>query len=70
MKTKTGELTIQAASEIRLLTKSLRPLPDKFHGLADRKEVPPALRRPDHERGNALHLPRPQPHRRSRSATT
>ncbi|MGA9394053.1 MAG: lysine--tRNA ligase [Azonexus sp.] len=36
MKTKTGELTIQA-SEIRLLTKSLRPLPDKFHGLADQE---------------------------------
>ena len=35
MKTKTGELTIQAA-EIRLLTKSLRPLPDKFHGLPTR----------------------------------
>ncbi len=34
MKTKTGELSIQAA-EIRLLTKSLRPLPDKFHGLSD-----------------------------------
>ena len=33
MRTKTGELTIQA-SEVRLLTKSLRPLPDKFHGLA------------------------------------
>ncbi|TXG99284.1 MAG: lysine--tRNA ligase, partial [Rhodocyclaceae bacterium] len=36
MKTKTGELTIQAA-EVRLLTKSLRPLPDKFHGLADQE---------------------------------
>jgi len=36
MKTKTGELSIQAA-EIRLLTKSLRPLPDKFHGLADQE---------------------------------
>jgi len=33
-KTKTGELTIKA-EEIRLLTKSLRPLPDKFHGLTD-----------------------------------
>ncbi|NMG03767.1 lysine--tRNA ligase [Azoarcus taiwanensis] len=33
-KTKTGELTIKT-SEIRLLTKSLRPLPDKFHGLTD-----------------------------------
>ena len=34
MKTKTGELTV-TASEIRLLTKSLRPLPEKFHGLTD-----------------------------------
>lgn len=33
-KTKTGELTIKAA-EVRLLTKSLRPLPDKYHGLTD-----------------------------------
>ena len=33
-RTKTGELTIQC-SEIRLLTKSLRPLPEKFHGLTD-----------------------------------
>ncbi|MBP6500911.1 MAG: lysine--tRNA ligase, partial [Thauera sp.] len=33
-KTKTGELSVKAA-EIRLLTKSLRPLPDKFHGLTD-----------------------------------
>ena len=33
-KTKTNELTIQC-SEIRLLTKSLRPLPEKFHGLTD-----------------------------------
>jgi lysyl-tRNA synthetase, class II len=35
-KTKTGELSV-FASEIRLLTKSLRPLPDKFHGLADQE---------------------------------
>jgi len=33
-KTKTGELSIKTES-IRLLTKSLRPLPDKFHGLSD-----------------------------------
>ncbi|PIY25506.1 MAG: lysine--tRNA ligase, partial [Comamonadaceae bacterium CG_4_10_14_3_um_filter_60_75] len=32
-KTKTGELSIHA-SAIRLLTKSLRPMPDKFHGMA------------------------------------
>jgi lysyl-tRNA synthetase class 2 len=33
-KTKTGELSIHAR-HIRLLTKSLRPMPDKFHGMAD-----------------------------------
>ncbi len=35
-KTKTGELSLHV-SKIRLLTKSLRPLPDKFHGLADQE---------------------------------
>jgi lysyl-tRNA synthetase class 2 len=34
MRTKTGELSI-AVQRIELLTKSVRPLPDKFHGLAD-----------------------------------
>ena len=33
-KTKTGELTIKV-EQLRLLVKSLRPLPDKWHGLAD-----------------------------------
>jgi lysyl-tRNA synthetase class 2 len=33
-RTKTGELTLQADS-IRLLAKCLRPLPEKWHGLAD-----------------------------------
>lgn len=33
-KTKTGELTLDA-SEFKLLTKSLRPLPEKFHGLTN-----------------------------------
>jgi lysyl-tRNA synthetase, class II len=33
-KTQTGELSVHASS-VRLLTKSLRPLPDKHHGLAD-----------------------------------
>ena len=35
-RTKTGELSIHA-SGIRLVTKSLRPLPDKFHGMADQE---------------------------------
>ncbi|MGF6212454.1 lysyl-tRNA synthetase class 2 [Comamonas sp. 4034] len=34
MKTKTGELSIKV-TKIRMLTKSLRPMPDKFHGMAD-----------------------------------
>ncbi|MBK7356135.1 lysine--tRNA ligase [Propionivibrio sp.] len=36
-RTKTGELTVQS-SEIRLLSKSLRPLPEKFHGLTDQEQ--------------------------------
>ena len=35
-KTKTGELSVRVTT-LRLLTKSLRPLPDKFHGLADQE---------------------------------
>jgi len=33
-RTKTGELSVKV-DKVRLLTKSLRPLPDKWHGLAD-----------------------------------
>ena len=33
-KTKTGELTVQV-TKLRLLAKSLRPLPEKFKGLTD-----------------------------------
>ena len=36
MKTKAGELSIKV-SKIRMLTKSLRPMPDKFHGVADQE---------------------------------
>lgn len=35
-KTRTGELSIRV-SEVRLITKSVRPLPDKFHGLSDQE---------------------------------
>jgi len=35
-KTRTGELSIHA-TKIRLLTKSLRPMPDKFHGIHDQE---------------------------------
>ncbi|MEO8039673.1 MAG: amino acid--tRNA ligase-related protein, partial [Betaproteobacteria bacterium] len=36
-RTKTGELTVKARS-IRLVAKSLRPLPEKFHGLTDQEQ--------------------------------
>ncbi|HVY08413.1 MAG TPA: lysine--tRNA ligase [Burkholderiales bacterium] len=36
-KTRTGELSIKVTS-LRLLSKSLRPLPEKFHGLADQEQ--------------------------------
>ena len=34
MRTRTGELSVRC-DELRLLTKSLRPLPEKYHGLGD-----------------------------------
>lgn len=36
-RTRTGELTIKVTG-VRLLTKSLRPLPEKFHGLTDQEQ--------------------------------
>ena len=36
-RTKAGELSVKA-STIRLLVKSLRPLPDKFHGMTDQEQ--------------------------------
>ena len=36
-KTKTGELSVRV-TQIRLLTKALRPLPEKFHGLSDQEQ--------------------------------
>ncbi|MFT5113811.1 MAG: lysyl-tRNA synthetase class 2 [Parasphingorhabdus sp.] len=35
-RTKTGELSVKVSS-IRLLTKTLRPLPEKYHGLSDQE---------------------------------
>lgn len=35
-KTKTGELSVKV-KKVHLLTKALRPLPDKFHGLSDQE---------------------------------
>ncbi|HET9113890.1 MAG TPA: amino acid--tRNA ligase-related protein, partial [Burkholderiales bacterium] len=37
-RTKTGELTVQVQN-VRLLVKSLRPLPEKFHGLTDQEQT-------------------------------
>ena len=45
MVTQKGELSIMV-SELRLVTKAIRPLPDKWHGLTDvQPQVPAALRR-------------------------
>ena len=50
-RTKTGELSV-ARSACALLTKSLRPLPDKWHGMADTEiALPAALRRSDRQQG-------------------
>ncbi|PPJ44843.1 lysine--tRNA ligase, partial [Rhizobium sp. KAs_5_22] len=37
MKTNTGAVTVKSKN-IKLLTKALKPLPDKFHGLVDTEE--------------------------------
>ena len=56
-RTKTGELTI-VAETMSLLTKSLRPLPEKWHGLQRRRgAVPQALRRPYRQSERAGDLP-------------
>ena len=36
-RTRTGELSVKVTT-LRLLTKSLRPLPDKFHGMTDQEQ--------------------------------
>jgi lysyl-tRNA synthetase class 2 len=37
MRTKRGELSI-LSDEVRILTKAIRPLPEKFHGITDKEE--------------------------------
>jgi lysyl-tRNA synthetase class 2 len=66
-RTKTGELTIDV-SEFRLLTKGLRPLPEKWHGLVDVETryrrryldllVNPEVRRVFETRGEMVHAVR------------
>ena len=67
-RTRTGELTVNA-SRVRLLAKSLRPLPEKFHGLADqeqkyRQRYLDLITNEDARRN----VRGPQPHRSRRSA--
>ena len=52
-----GDLYVEM-SNVRLLTKSLRPLPDKHHGLTDTEQRYSALRRPDRQRRSASGFPR------------
>ena len=37
-RTKTGEVTVRA-KEYRLVSKALRPLPEKWHGLTDNEQI-------------------------------
>ncbi|MFZ9887315.1 MAG: lysine--tRNA ligase [Myxococcota bacterium] len=63
MRTRTGEMTLETVG-FRVLTKSLRPLPDKFHGLADVEQryrqryvdlaMNPEVRRVFHTRGRII----------------
>jgi lysyl-tRNA synthetase class 2 len=63
-RTRTGELTVECSHGIRLLAKSLRPLPEKFHGLTD-QEQKYRMRYVDliTNESLALHFRRAQPHR-------
>lgn len=49
MTTRKGELSVKVTA-LELLSKSLRPLPDKFHGLTDVDTISTAIRRPDRQR--------------------
>ncbi|MBE0617366.1 MAG: lysine--tRNA ligase, partial [Proteobacteria bacterium] len=66
-RTRTGELTLEAR-EVRLLCKSLRPLPEKWHGLTDKETryrqryvdliVNPEVRETFRRRSRLIHLMR------------
>ena len=62
-RTKTGELSVRVTG-LKLLAKSLRPLPDKWHGLSD-TETRYRMRYVDlrDERGQPRGVPHPQRHR-------
>ena len=56
-RTQRGEMSVRA-HDITLLSKSLRPLPEKFHGLTDKE---PAVCGSDHEPGEQAEFRDPQP---------
>ena len=65
---KRGELSV-APRRVRVLTKALRPLPEKWHGLTGRRApVSAALRRPHRESPRRRRVPRAEPRRRARCA--
>jgi lysyl-tRNA synthetase class 2 len=67
LRTRTGELTLEAR-QVRLLCKSLRPLPEKWHGLTDKETryrqryvdlvVNPEVREAFRRRSRLIHLVR------------
>ena len=55
-RTQRGEMSVRCKN-VTLLSKSLRPLPEKFHGLHGQgAALPPAVRGPDHEPRGAQEL--------------
>ena len=57
-RTQRGEMSVRAKT-ITLLSKSLLPLPEKFHGLTDKDALPPALCRSDREPGGQAEFHHP-----------
>ena len=66
-RTQRGEMSVRAET-VTLLTKSLLPLPEKFHGLTDTETaLPPAVRGPDRQPGGEAHLRDPLPVHQARA---
>ena len=60
-RTQRGEMSVRA-EEVTLLSKSLLPLPEKFHGLTDKElRLPPAVCGPHRQPGGAPQLRDPLP---------
>ncbi len=57
--TKTGEQSVEA-TDVQFLSKALKPMPDKWHGVRDRETLPPSLCRPARQPRGARYVRRPR----------